>query len=656
MATTNTNTKDPKQTIDEMFNYNKSLVTTPEAQTKVLNDQSEAAYRKQQVGVAEAQNQYVQNQAQTQLSALDAIRRSNASAIANGANAGLQAANELSAILGLQDTVSAEATDLANTAIDNAAAYNEQLNANAAAGLKEANSMNATLSSNNAELAKSAAAIYDSDASAKATVDAANIAATGQKEAADITAKANNEKVTTENKLAYLDGFNNTVDDLFEDNPDLATKVKAAVIMDYLSTDPNKSAVAQHIMQLIADGALSDPTKLSGYDHAILAAKGLVEPRPGTGTGTSTGTGTGTSTTGTFYKPPTEWSIEGLGSGRTHDNITLKIGDKSFSLHAGEAVDEKTSKELNKFISGKENLEPSTYGGWDPGTFFGAEANSEKTPERLVVKDGNMYLYTINGWRKVSDKTNKVSEAIDVWNGVKVDNLSTVEDTCLLPGTLITMANGFAKPIEQVVEGDLVMTWCSHTGTLKTAKILIAEQNKSKKCLVTTLNFSDNTNISLVTEHGFFDTTLRKYVYIHDAKDAKKYIGHKFLKMVNGKSKRVKLKKAHDEVMNTPSYSPCASRELCVYANGLLSMPGATEAFVNIFKYNKNATYKKYNKTKLIKKYGLFKAEDLKEFVSSEIFHTFQGEYLKVKIAKNELSLQDLQDLMKKYSKYLIKE
>ena len=108
--------------------------------------------------------------------------------------------------------------------------------------------------------------------------------------------------------------------------------------------------------------------------------------------------------------------------------------------------------------------------------------------------------------------------------------------------------------------------------------------------------------------------------------------------------------------MHTASYSPCSNRELCVYANGFLSMPGATEAFVNIFKYDKNATYCKLNKRKLIKKYGLFSLADLKEFIPEDIFHAFQGEYLKVKIAKNELSIQDLQNLMTKYSKYLIKE
>lgn len=53
----------------------------------------------------------------TQTAATDAIRRMNAQAIATGASRGMQAANELGAILGLQDTAVADATQLAQDKI-----------------------------------------------------------------------------------------------------------------------------------------------------------------------------------------------------------------------------------------------------------------------------------------------------------------------------------------------------------------------------------------------------------------------------------------------------------------------------------------------------------------------------------------------------------
>ena len=148
--------------LNKMYDENRAQVTTAEAQTENLNKQSQAAYKQQQIESQKAQNQFAQNQQANQLSALDAIRRSNASAIANGANAGLSAANQLSAILGLQEETSDAATKLANTNIDNAAALNTQLNENAAKGQQMANELNATLDANAAELAKSLATNADS--------------------------------------------------------------------------------------------------------------------------------------------------------------------------------------------------------------------------------------------------------------------------------------------------------------------------------------------------------------------------------------------------------------------------------------------------------------------------------------------------------------
>jgi hypothetical protein len=71
-------------------------------QYKVLRDQYD-----------QTANQYYNNQFNNQQTALDTIRKSNASAVATGASRGMQAANELSATLGLQQQGTQEATTLA---------------------------------------------------------------------------------------------------------------------------------------------------------------------------------------------------------------------------------------------------------------------------------------------------------------------------------------------------------------------------------------------------------------------------------------------------------------------------------------------------------------------------------------------------------------
>jgi hypothetical protein len=63
----------------------------------------------------QAENKFYNQMYNTQKTAMDTIRQSNAAAVSSGASRGVQAANELSALLGLQQESVASATELAQT-------------------------------------------------------------------------------------------------------------------------------------------------------------------------------------------------------------------------------------------------------------------------------------------------------------------------------------------------------------------------------------------------------------------------------------------------------------------------------------------------------------------------------------------------------------
>ena len=91
---------------------------------KSMYDQATAAAQAvEERSIANAEAAWQRNLAGTQATALDTIRKNNASAIATGASKGMQAANELSAILGLQDTAVEESTALAQQHLDLADTY-----------------------------------------------------------------------------------------------------------------------------------------------------------------------------------------------------------------------------------------------------------------------------------------------------------------------------------------------------------------------------------------------------------------------------------------------------------------------------------------------------------------------------------------------------
>ena len=520
--------------LNKMYDENRAQVTTAEAQTENLNKQSQAAYKQQQIESQKAQNQFAQNQQANQLSALDAIRRSNASAIANGANAGLSAANQLSAILGLQEETSDAATKLANTNIDNAAALNTQLNENAAKGQQMANELNATLDSNAAELAKSLATNADTIAS---------LVKSGQ-----------------EQKQKQLD--RESQERIAEIQAQQAIKERETQLQEEAD---KKTALTQR-RDSIVEGLTNLTANFQGGDvHTFVTS---------------------------YYDPFQDKTVAVSGEGmqkRQTDDIINKLNAK-----IKEAYD-----------SGDE----------------------------AAIK-----LWT--------DRAAKFS-----------NELKYQDDACLAPGTLITLADGSTKPVENIEAGDELLVWDMVRGAFDHSPVLFVEHDEESEKEVIRLDFSDDTKIEFIFEHGFFDINANRYVYLHNLEEAKTRIGHYFLKYDPDTKKHTKVKviKASAEHRVTTTHSPCTIRHLCVYANGLLTMPGATAPFTNTFKISrKTYSYDPNDMIKCLRKYGYFTAIDFAEYLPAEMFYAFQGEFLKVKIEKGETSMEEILALIRRYAQYLI--
>ena len=77
---------------------------------------TKAEYDKQRTELQNTENKFYNKLYDTQQTTMDTIRQNNAAAVATGASRGVQAANELSALLGLQQESVEGATDIANQA------------------------------------------------------------------------------------------------------------------------------------------------------------------------------------------------------------------------------------------------------------------------------------------------------------------------------------------------------------------------------------------------------------------------------------------------------------------------------------------------------------------------------------------------------------
>ena len=142
-------------------------------------------------------------------------------------------------------------------------------------------------------------------------------------------------------------------------------------------------------------------------------------------------------------------------------------------------------------------------------------------------------------------------------------------------------------------------------GVYDAASILCIDSDPLGTYEVIQLSFSDGTTVEIISEHGFFDVDLKKYVYLDE--HAADYIGHCFLKQGMNVIERVTLEDVTITQESTSAYSPVTYGHLCYFVNGMLSMPGGIDGLFNIFEVDVSTMkYDAETMAEDIKKHGLY--------------------------------------------------
>ena len=234
----------------------------------------------------------------------------------------------------------------------------------------------------------------------------------------------------------------------------------------------------------------------------------------------------------------------------------------------------------------------------------------------------------------------------------------TADPNCVAAGTLITLADGRQVPVELLTGNEMLLVWNMRTGSFDSAPILFIDHDAAEMYKIINLYFSDGTHVKVIDEHAFWDFDLNRYVFLRD--DAAQYIGHWFNKQVtddNGNMiwTRVQLANVTITEEYTTAWSPVTYGHLCIYVNGMLSMPGATEGLINIFEVDGDAMRideEKYLAD--VATYGLFTYEEFAEIypIPEEMFNAVDGQYLKVSIGKGLIDYETLGNLISSYSEF----
>ena len=227
--------------------------------------------------------------------------------------------------------------------------------------------------------------------------------------------------------------------------------------------------------------------------------------------------------------------------------------------------------------------------------------------------------------------------------------------SCLAEGTMITLADGSQKRVEALTGDEMLLVWNLETGKYDVAPMVFIDSDPAEDYTVMHACFSDGSEVKIVSEHGFFDLDLGKYVYINE-ETISDYIGHRFVKQADINSNTwdvVTLENVWTDTQNVKVYSPTTYKHLCYYTNGMLSMPGGIAGMFNIFDVDVNTM--QYDAEKMaadIAQYGLFSYDDFAGIIPESAYHAFNGAWLKVAIEKDLITWDYIEYLADRYSVY----
>ena len=219
---------------------------------------------------------------------------------------------------------------------------------------------------------------------------------------------------------------------------------------------------------------------------------------------------------------------------------------------------------------------------------------------------------------------------------------------CVPSGTMVTMADGTKKPVEDVTDADRVLVFNHETGTPDTAGIIFTEADGTAEYSVVNLTFSDGSTTRLIDEHGYFDLDLMQYVYIREDNCAD-YIGHRFYKINGGAASEATLTDAFVTVETTGCFSFPSVYHLNFFADDFLSMPGGITGMFNIFAYDAQLKYDGAAKAADIETYGLMSCEDFAGCLTEEEFAMYPAQYLRVSLGKGLMTPEWLEYLIGRY-------
>ena len=264
------------------------------------------------------------------------------------------------------------------------------------------------------------------------------------------------------------------------------------------------------------------------------------------------------------------------------------------------------------------------------------------TSDVLWYKSGTELTITasmvgdVNTWEKQTIAgSNKTS-----WKGAITSNIELnfkaykkSSETCLAAGTLITLADGTKKAVEDLRQGDMVMAFDHLTGVITTSKVIIVVRTASD-FYKNTFVFDDGTRLATINEHGIYDLDLNKYVNISH-ENYHEFLGHRFVSVdVNGNLGVKTLIDVECVYETGYKYDIVSEQTLNYVAEDTLSVTHVLVDIINTFEFNENMIYDQEKMMADIEKYGLYTYDEWEEHCDISVFDEYNIPIMKIGVEK----------------------
>lgn len=247
-------------------------------------------------------------------------------------------------------------------------------------------------------------------------------------------------------------------------------------------------------------------------------------------------------------------------------------------------------------------------------------------------------------------------EILDKVSGGEFDPSQDPSGSCLTPDTMITLADGSAKRVDELADDDQLLVWDFDAGDLAVAPITFFHRVR-EEAEVLRVSFLDGTSVGVVEEHVFFDLTDRRFVAINSADQEAELAGHAFARLAGGRIQEVVLGSIRPDGTTDSYYSPVSQKHFNCFAEGMLSMSGFLKGFYNVFDLEADALrYDAERKTADIAQIGMIPYAVLASCGSRELFDRNDFGWFSVSLAKGLTTLPEAMRLLDFFRPYFVGE